>query len=353
MKDNTINTFFALIRAGLWEKEVSLSVYDTIDYDTILLLSQDQSVVGLVAAGFEHVTDIKVPKEIILQFAGQALQLEQRNIKMNSFISEMVEKMRKANIYTLLVKGQGIAQCYERPLWRVSGDIDFYLNNDDYEKAKKFLLPLSLNVKPERRYSKEFGLSIDSWYVELHGSQRTGLSSNIDFVIDAVQRDVFYGGNVRSWLNGNTQVFLPGVDNDVFFVFTHIVKHYYKGEGICIRQVCDWCRLLWTYRNNIKVDLLEFRLRKASLLSEWKAFAALAVDSLGMPDNAIPLYSEKRVWKLKAEKILLFILNNTSPGRLKTAFTISKVFPLKALALLSGILFDVNWLKIRERCNST
>lgn len=75
--------------------------------------------------------DVKVPKEILLQFIGQSLQLEQRNQAMNIFIAEIVDKMRIEGIYTLLVKGQGIAQCYERPLWRASGDVDLLLSQDN------------------------------------------------------------------------------------------------------------------------------------------------------------------------------------------------------------------------------
>ena len=33
-------------------------------------------------------------------------------------LEQIVDKMREKDIYTLLVKGQGIAQCFERPLWR-------------------------------------------------------------------------------------------------------------------------------------------------------------------------------------------------------------------------------------------
>ena len=95
-------------------------------------LAEEQSVVGLVAAGIEHVKDVKVPKEMALQFAGQTLQLEQHNQLMNVFVAELIERLRKKDVYCLLVKGQGVAQCYERPLWRCAGDIDLLLsdNND-------------------------------------------------------------------------------------------------------------------------------------------------------------------------------------------------------------------------------
>ena len=98
---NNQQAFLALVRAGLWETEVRLLPYGDIDFGEIYRLAQEQSVLGLVAAGLEHVNDIKVPKDIALLFAGEALQLEQRNIAMNYAIGELVDRMRAAGICSL------------------------------------------------------------------------------------------------------------------------------------------------------------------------------------------------------------------------------------------------------------
>ena len=154
MKDNTKEAFLALVRAGLWEEEVYLSPFRNIDYEKVLQMSEEQSVIGLVTVGLEHVKDSKAPQETVLQFIGSSLQIEQQNIAMNSFIERIVEDMRTAGIYALLVKGQGIAQCYKKPLWRACGDVDFFLSDSNYTQAKSFLIPLSSESKPERKYSK-------------------------------------------------------------------------------------------------------------------------------------------------------------------------------------------------------
>ncbi len=348
-QNKTINAFFDLLRAGLWEEDILLSQYGQIDFNEIYRLAEEQAVVGLVAAGLEHVKDEKPPQTLVLQLVGQTLQIEQRNKSMNSFIGEMVEKMRDKGIYTLLVKGQGIAQCYERPLWRSSGDVDFFLSNDNYEKAKQFLLPFSSGNKPERLYSKEMGLNISPWYVEVHGSLRTGLSTRVDNVIDSVQKDVFCNDDARSWMNGKTQVFLPAPDSDVFFVFTHFIKHFYKEGGVSIRQLCDWCRLLWTFRDNINIELLEKRLKRSGLWDEWKGFATVAVDYLGMPIEAIPLYSKAEKWSRKAEKIVDFILKGGEWRKWKDTYRVGRIFPMSTLKFFPGIILNVNWLKIKER----
>lgn len=352
MNSNNQQVFFALVRAGLWEKDVQLLPYGEVDYAEVMRLAQEQAVVGLVAAGLEHVTDVKVPQVWALQFAGQTIQLEQRNKAMNKFIADLVAKMREADIYTLLVKGQGIAQCYERPQWRASGDVDLLLSVENFEKAKSLLLPLSSGNKPECNYSKELGYYINSWSVELHGTQRTGLSSRVDAEIDAVQRDLFYGGKVRPWNNEGTTIFLPAADEDVFIIFTHFIKHFYKEGGVTLRQMCDWCRLLWTYREVINVALLETRMKKAGLMNEWKAFAAFSVDYLGMPAEVMPLYSTDEKWKKKASIIVTFIIKGGEWRKWRDTFMVARIFPWSTLKFAPGILLNVNWMKIKERLSS-
>lgn len=311
--DSNQQTFFALVRAGLWEKEVCLLPFGKIDYTEIHQLAEEQAVVGLVAAGLEHVTDVKVPKEELLQFVGQALQLEQRNKVMNTFLSSLIEKLRGTDIHTLLLKGQGVAQSYERPPWRTSGDIDLFLSEGNYLRAKDLLVPLASSVEDENNYTQHFGMTINSIEVELHGNLRSELYPRIDRELDKVKDEIFYGGNVRSWLNGKTQVFLPSINCDIVYVFTHILQHFFKG-GIGLRQICDWCRLLWTYRESLNYGLLESRIKNMGLMSEWKTFGSLAVNTLGMPAEAMPFYSDSNKWKKKAERVLAFVLETGNFG---------------------------------------
>ena len=50
------------------------------------------------------------------------------------------------------------------------------------------------------------------------------------------------------------------------------------------------------------------------LMSEWRAFGAFAVEYLGMPSEAMPLYSADMKWKRKADMICAFILEVGNMG---------------------------------------
>ena len=316
IKDNNTRVFFALVRAGLWEKEVQLLPYGDVDFAEVLELAEEQSVVGLVAAGIEHIADVKPQKKDVLQFIGRTVQLEQRNVSMNLFIGSIVEKMRKEAIDAVLVKGQGVGQCYARPLWRSSGDVDLFFDAENYEKAKAFLPSLASSVDPEEKRKKHLAMTIDQWVVELHGLMPTEISVRINVGVDAVQRDIFENGGVRVWKNDGVDVLLPSQDNDVIIVFTHFLQHFFCG-GVGLRQICDWCRLLWTYRSTLDLALLERRLIEMGIVSEWKAFGSFAVEWLGMPEDAMPLYSPDAKWRRKAKRICRVVMDAGNFGHNK------------------------------------
>lgn len=309
--------FFSLLRAGLWTDIESADMRnqgfaESVDWGEVYQLAEEQSVIGVVLAGIEYSND-KPHQELLLQWIGEVQMLEQQNKTMNGFIAELIERLRTAEIYSLLLKGQGIAQCYERPLWRCCGDVDLFLSDDNYNRAKDLLVPIASEVEKEYAREKHLGMTIDGFVVELHGTLRSGLSSRVEKGLDEIKRAVFYDGKVRSWADDRTMVFMLNADEDVVYVFTHMLQHFFK-EGLGLRQVCDWCRLLWTYRLKLDLQLLESRIRRMGLMTEWKVFGTFAVEYLGMPSEAMPFFSTDAKWKKKADKICAFILEVGNMG---------------------------------------
>lgn len=144
--------------------------------------------------------------------------------------------------------------------------------------------------------------------VELHGRMPFGLSKSADKVIDIVIETAM---NQHETLGLDEAVKIPKADEHVFLVFTHFLHHFFI-EGVGLRQIYDWCRMLWTYRDSLNYDLLEERICKAGLKTEWQAFASLAVDSLVMPISAMPLYDSK--FKAKGKRILKRVMKSGNFG---------------------------------------
>lgn len=358
--NNNQASFFALLRAGLWEQSIRLLPLGKIDYAELYDIADEQSVVGLIAAGIEHVEDLKILKQEARPFLAKVFSLESRNVAMNTFIKDLLGRMRSFGINPLLVKGQGVAQCYSRPLWRSSGDIDLLLDPACYEKAKMLLIPLASSVETEEVAYKHFGVSIDSWHVELHGTLHSGLSGRINRMLDTIQDDSCSRGSARVWNNGGFDVFLPNANNDVIFIFSHILQHFFHG-GIGLRQICDWCRLLWKYHSDIDVNLLKQRIKKMRLMSEWKAFGCLAVKYLGLSTEVMPLYD--RSFERQGDRVMSLILakgnfghndergNASEPSTIKRKLitigrqlrenaSIFRIFPLDSCRFLWRFFYD-------------
>ena len=362
MTENTDRTFFALLKAGLWEQKVETQDFGNIDYAQILQYATEQSVVGMIAAGIEHVVDVKVPQVWVLQFIGSTLQLEQRNQAMNSFVADLIQDMRQHGIYVLLVKGQGTAQCYERPLWRTCGDVDLFLSEENYGKAKEFLMPLGEITEPEEKAKRHSAIKVREWMVELHGTLHVGLSKRVDCVLDDVQIDTFNGGSVRSWANGRVQIFQLSIENDVFYTFTHILQHFYKG-GIGLRQICDWCRLMWKNKDKLNFAKLESLIRKAGLMTEWRTFYNLAYRYLGLPNLGEGFMAHDPRFDKKADRVMAFVMevgnfgHNRDTGylegsaylkrktisasrRIKDLLRHTSIFPVNSVKFFFGIMWN-------------
>lgn len=363
--NNYFGVFYALLQAGLWEKDVQLLQYGWVDYKKVMQLAEEQSVVGLVTAGLEHVIDTKVSHDSLVPFIGRTLQIEQRNKAMNEFIGKLINLLNEKGIKAVLVKGQGVAQCYERPLWRACGDVDLLLDDENYRKAKKSLSKIATNIEQENIIDKHCGFAIGKWIVELHGTLHCGLYKRIDKFLDKLAEMTFIENKVRCWNNDKVEVEIPCPDNDIIFIFTHILQHFYK-EGVGLRQICDWCRLLWTYRDSINKELLEKRIRKMGLMSEWKAFTVFAIDYLGMPVEATQGYlnlAHNSKYRRKAKKINDFILEVGNMGhnrdmsyfdskpyltrkflsfkrRIKDIINHASIFPLDSVRFLPYIIYN-------------
>lgn len=333
MLSNNQKAFLSLVRAGLWEQEVRLATSEIIDLKEIYRLSQEQSVVGLVAAGIEQIKDVYFPKEEILTIVGDALQLEQQNIAMNAYVAKLFGQFENEGVFAVLVKGQGVAQCYQRPLWRSCGDIDLLLDNNNYIKAKEYLKANTDSEEEEVAERLHKGFHAGPWVVELHGTLRGRLYDKIDCELDAIQKDLFEHRKIREWNNDNIVIPLPSPDNDVIFIFTHILQHFSQ-SGIGLRQICDLCRLLWKCRTSINPHLLQERLNRMDLIKEWKSFGALMVQYLGLPVEAMPLYDESERYKKKASRVIRFVFDVGNMGHNRDTSYVHK-YPYVVVKIIS------------------
>ena len=298
--------FFALLRSGLWDDAPELP--DTApgedDWKEVYSLSMSQTVVGLVTDGAAACPAGYVPKAVSLKLMSSLISTEKANAVIDSHVSRFVSLLEGSGVQPILVKGQAVAQCYIHPSGRMPGDIDLVIDPKQYEAAKAVISPIADSVGGEGLAYMHFGAMFGSVELELHGTVHTSLGRKINDVLDEAQALLHREGGYRIWNCLGTQVRIPSVDFDALFIFTHLLQHFFCG-GLGLRQLCDWARVLHTHCAAIDRALLENRLTKMGILTEWKTFVGFLVDYLGLPEEEAPLYDTR--YRSKTGKLWAYI----------------------------------------------
>ena len=226
----TDNVFFALLRAGLWGKAEDISLRD-VDWESVYGIAREQTVAGFVADGISVMKKadpaMAVSPAVQNSFMQTVLGSEMRNRQMNATLSHLCKVLSENGICALVLKGQGVALDYLQPSHRQPGDIDFFLDDKNYQAASALLSPKAAKVDEENPSKKHLGMHFGDIEVELHGTMRVDFGKRVNEVMDNIQFDLFRKKDFRKWDCGGTEVLLPSIDFDALFIFMHFIQHFY------------------------------------------------------------------------------------------------------------------------------
>ena len=295
--------FFTLLRSGLWNEVPERAPFaDGTDWEALYRLSQEQTVVPLVAEGINRLPREFLPAEPerMDPFLGDMMSTAKRNRVLDAFIPKLFRALE--GVPVVLVKGQSLAQDYPDPERRQPGDIDLLLLPESYEAAKAILLPKATSVEDEGRGIWHQGMHFRSVEVEIHGSISTLMSRKLDRRLAALLEDQFDGRTFPTVSIGGERIPVPDADFNALYVFVHFLQHYWSG-GVGLRQLVDWMTFVSVHKRDIHPVLLEKRLETLGLLNVWKVFTGFAQEYLGCPAEkqlfAAPPDTTKnaRIWK--------------------------------------------------------
>lgn len=291
MMDITQRQFLALVRSGLWGGMPEPNLFKgNVDWAVLIELAKQQTVVGLLTDVVVKLPEnLKPPKPLYFSLVMMTGKIEQENKRMNGFAEFLQGKLAMQGVHTLLLKGQGVAQCYRSPLYRQSGDIDlFIIDKEQYRVAKKYLAGFAKDYGelPGRLHSE---YEVNNFLVELHGDFHFVVCQKcVRHLRQWQEKRLQAGGRSLVLCTGETIV-VPSIAFDALFIFGHMLQHYMEG-GVGLRQIADWVMFLYHNYEKIDVNQLIGDLHSLGLIRFWRYFAALAVDVLGCPAQYMPLY---------------------------------------------------------------
>ena len=309
--------FFNILKSALWgsDDRLDASCLSRDDVMAALRIAKSQTVLGMVANEVMQTSSLscllnEADKAGMKRFVMSNLTTGQM---LNNALINIVLELRKYGIEPVLLKGQGVAKYYPMPELRQCGDIDVYVGQDNFSKACEVIGEMS---SPEDHQGdipslKHFHTRIGHAFIEIHRYTDVYWPKRYDRVYQKISDAGMHSDLVPLDFFG-VPVMSPSVDFNVFFIFNHF-WHHFIADGVGLRQLCDWVRLMHVNHGKINLDYLSDVLCKMRLMKEWQVFGYIAVNTLGLPADEMPFYDPK--YKKTAEKVLELIMLEGNFGK--------------------------------------
>lgn len=283
-------------------------------------LSKEQCVYGILADVLTKCKgDVEVSRDVLLNWIGLVMRLEQRNMKMNRMVISLFGKLRSLGLHPVLMKGQAFAQNYPNPLHRVCGDIDVYFKQDsDCETAIGWAIRVggqSHKGNESAWEHKHFAVNLQGLEVELHYQmcrfENPRLQQRLQNIIDH-EFSVSEPYYVR--IEGEEIETVPPTLS-VLHQLMHITRHLLEA-GVGIRQICDLAVYVDRHCNEINADVLKQYVEELQLCEIAGALGYILVEMLGLKKEKWPL----GIVPDHAEFVIREIFDGGNFGRQRTAF---------------------------------
>ena len=309
--------FFNILKSALWglDDRLDASSLSRDDVMAALRIAKAQTVLGMVANEVMQTSSLscllnEADKAGLKRFVMSNLTTGQM---LNNALINIVLELRKHGIEPVLLKGQGVAKYYPMPELRQCGDIDVYVGQDNFAKACEVIGEMS---SPEDHQGdipslKHFHTRIGHAFIVIHRYTDVYWPKRYDRVYQKISDAGMHSDLVPLDFAG-VPVMSPAVDFNVFFIFNHF-WHHFIADGVGLRQLCDWVRLMHVNHGKINLDYLSDVLGKMRLMKEWQVFGYIAVNTLGLPADEMPFYEPK--YKKTAEKVLELIMLEGNFGK--------------------------------------
>lgn len=245
--------FFALLRAGLWERDWQPeATLPPEDWPALIQTAKQQAVLGLVYRGIAHLPENQMPPaNVRLQLLAYIDRVERRGRQLTAVQEELLCHFREAGLHPFVQKGTEAGKYYARPLLRQSGDIDLCFAGGEFDWACAFF--------PEARTApdgacvfkfRDVTVELHSRYYDLH-------------------------------LPGSRLPEVPSVYAELLMLSAHILKHAI-GAGVGCKQLCDLALALARTDGKYDKEQLRAYLKRAGLLRWQRVLCSLLVADLGL-----------------------------------------------------------------------
>ena len=219
------------------------------EWEKLLLQSSRQSLLPLV---FEAVYPF-LPGELEKKYRSVTLSWIMQQVQASDEFLKTYRALLKEGLEPLVIKGIVCRSAYALPDWRVSGDEDIYVRQEEYPGLHACLKQLGFQCRePNFRSEHELvyqgkGLVIEGHWKLFPQENRVWEEMN-----DAVAEE-FMERALRREVEG-VSLLTPEPTDHMIYLLLHAMKHFAL-SGVGIRQICDI--VCWNRENTVDWDRVE------------------------------------------------------------------------------------------------
>ena len=227
--------FYELLQVALGNRDRLSRVPSEKEWTGLYDESVRQAVTGIVLHGIDKLpAEQRPPQAFLFQWIGAGQMIEQQNRLLNQRCVELLERLEDADLRGSILKGQGIAQLYDKELvsLRQSGDIDVYVG---------------WGIRKALAFADSQGQDKVEWdYKHLHLKLWDDTEVEMHYRVE-VLLNLWKNRKLQKWFRSNESLLFsdknglttPTVEFNVFYILLHIYRHFLY-EGVGFRQNIDY-----------------------------------------------------------------------------------------------------------------
>lgn len=305
------NLFFQIIQEGLWGKPVT-EIPEPVRWEILLTQFKYQTIMGVAAESLMRLVKQGLLSSKYTRDITQRIGLNvQRHHDLNKDVVDVFHLLTQGGFHPVLLKGQGNAQCYPKPVVRQCGDIDLFIGKNDYTKSIAYIKQ-NLEGDEGEELGKHYHLDFRNSHLELHREAEIQHLWGTNHYYQELARKYLLDTNPDYVKLYDTPVPVPPLQFNVLYVFNHL-WHHFVTTGVGLRQFCDWTMLLHKAYGRLDLSLLEDHLCHLRLMKQWQCMGWIVVNHLGLPVVEMPFYTNSV--QLKAERIWNIVEHEGNFGR--------------------------------------
>lgn len=307
--------FFSILRAAIWETEPDLYIPDGYDWQPLIDAFTDHALLGVVAHTLMSLPATKRPSmQQSISIFNHVGNLTRMHYTLEEAIINLFTLFEENNLHPVLLKGEGLAAIYPKDCVRACGDIDIYINTEEFDRAKELLDSFMGDDATSKDSPMHYEICNGELVVELHHRPIYASSHERDELVNDWARHQLLPENCSIAKIRDKKKRVPSSDFNVFYIYDHLLKHTYTYQP-ALRQYVDW---LQTLRNaQIDTAILQHVLSTFSRVKSWQRVSGILHHQLGMPTDMIPFWNSREA-KRSQGILLQFYLDKCNMGRIPT-----------------------------------